>query len=232
MPGSCGLRSRHFNQRPPCGGRQCPHDLVLPNFRISTNAPLAGGDPSPLRVTYFPVISTNAPLAGGDLSMFLMVSVSLYFNQRPPCGGRRIWTGLTTAGMFLFQPTPPLRGATRAESIWTASQNISTNAPLAGGDVRRCRPRWRGRNFNQRPPCGGRPNAICVGHISQTISTNAPLAGGDSPYSFLLPRDNDFNQRPPCGGRLGSAILLLFSYRFQPTPPLRGATKIRRSNSS
>ena len=99
------------------------------------------------------------------------------FNQRPPCGGRRPATGSVTA-FVRFQPTPPLRGATGPERADKGIPDISTNAPLAGGDA-----------------------GACPDPLLAVISTNAPLAGGDPMHPLLFPRRQYFNQRPPCGGR-------------------------------
>ena len=60
------------------------------------------------------VISTHAPLAGRDASVIV---------DRKPS--------------VLFQPTRPLRGATRVQRIITAQTKISTHAPLAGRDLLR-----------------------------------------------------------------------------------------------
>ena len=79
-------------------------------------------------------ISTNAPLAGGDYSHNAAATSSSHFNQRPPCGGRRKFS-LCDPDALPFQPTPPLRGATTALTRSHPLVGISTNAPLAGGDT-------------------------------------------------------------------------------------------------
>ncbi len=86
-------RHRHFNPRPPCGGR--PNgDLALRYQReISIHAPRVGGDP--LRQERVPDrdhISIHAPRVGGDAS-----SVSF------------------AVPLLLFQSTPPVWGATYGE---------------------------------------------------------------------------------------------------------------------
>ena len=57
------------------------------------------------------------------------------FNPRAPCGARLLYKLINTENNK-FQPTRPLRGATRRlfrTVIWLI---ISTHAPLAGRDLR------------------------------------------------------------------------------------------------
>ena len=147
-------------------------------------------------------ISTHAPLAGRDIFQLQLIANDIDFNPRAPCGARPC--------AFLIDQI----GA-----------NISTHAPLAGRDG--CRGK-----------CGHR------GHIS----THAPLAGRDSYFAEFLngnadfnPRapcgarrltrlrrlrpSRDFNPRAPCGARLRPLLPPLSSFPFQPTRPLRGATR-------
>ena len=146
--------------------------------KISTNAPLAGGDrtttctrttalpfqPTPplrgatFRSSFFRVYRINfnqRPPCGGRLLPLLRSKTGSNFNQRPPCGGRHQNHGHARL-RSRFQPTPPLRGATAAHGVLQSVEVISTNAPLAGGDPERMQ-----RLFDF------------------VISTNAPLAGGD-----------------------------------------------------
>ena len=103
---------------------------------ISTHAPLAGRDSEFLTPVEAVPISTHAPLAGRDLSVARMDGHPAYFNPRAPCGARLkdacargrkciISTHAPLAGRdfgkfdipvgsLKFQPTRPLRGATKA----------------------------------------------------------------------------------------------------------------------
>ena len=55
------------------------------------------------------------------------------FNPRAPCGAR-LWPKIESATAKAFQPTRPLRGATRKKRTPRRWHVISTHAPLAGRD--------------------------------------------------------------------------------------------------
>ena len=140
----------------PLAGRDLRDSLLDEYDVISTHAPLAGRDYYVRKSVRFGFISTHAPLAGRDMVPILFVTSWSYFNPRAPCGARRRarWYTIPKA---VFQPTRPLRGATRtAPYLRTSIIRISTHAPLAGRDrsVRfGCGIRI---HFNPRAPCGAR----------------------------------------------------------------------------
>ena len=101
-----------------------------------------------------------------------------------------------------FQPTRPLRGATKPFILLYHLAMISTHAPLAGRD-----------------PISTVANALGV------ISTHAPLAGRDGVCVIKpIQTRTHFNPRAPCGARRIIGDILPKVNRFQPTRPLRGAT--------
>ena len=122
------------------------------------------------------------------------------FNPRAPCGAR-LHCPDKISTQFLFQPTRPLRGATRRRRCAGGAMQISTHAPLAGRDTVSSIPSRTLSHFNPRAPCGARPAGVAV-----------------------IPPHNNFNPRAPCGARPNPAGSLLASIQFQPTRPLRGAT--------
>ena len=97
-----------------------------------------------------------------------------------------------------------MRGATITASTGWRHIGISTHAPLAGRDH----------------------NAVDRSH-NVLISTHAPLAGRD--FWGRLHRGclTNFNPRAPCGARPAPHFGGVFSKKFQPTRPLRGATEHR-----
>ena len=101
-----------------------------------------------------------------------------------------------------FQPTRPLRGATKYKKSNKSSKNISTHAPLAGRDLR----------------------ALCGAAQKRRISTHAPLAGRDYGGAVGRRHKGDFNPRAPCGARPQGLHSKTKKEEFQPTRPLRGAT--------
>ena len=128
----------------------------------------------------------------------------LYFNPRPPRGGRprRAYRQCTPPR---FQSTPPARGATAARRREAGRAVISIHAPREGGDMSPSSimynmlisihaPREGGdplllgafdsyRHFNPRPPRGGRRRRLWRRHGSGAISIHAPREGGDHSLS-------------------------------------------------
>ena len=123
------------------------------------------------------------------------------FNPRAPCGARR--GGKTAScGELIFQPTRPLRGATRRV-------------------VRGCKNQM---HFNPRAPCGARPAFLGVADMRHGISTHAPLAGRD-PAAELVLCGGDISTHAPLAGRDNMPLRVPTGrLLFQPTRPLRGAT--------
>ena len=152
------------------------------------------------------LISTHAPLAGRDWPRSSRASRPKYFNPRAPCGARRSRTRFSRSSSREFQPTRPLRGATRHGAGVPRAGGISTHAPLAGRD-QALRPRKTHTDyFNPRAPCGARLSTPPIPHRSYQFQPTRPLRGATCLMLF------------PC------KIELV----FQPTRPLRGATAVNR----
>ena len=215
---------RCFNPRPPRGGRRpglwsgcCLH-------LVSIHAPRAGGDAprhhtcttNPLFQSTPPArgatepdfrgdsnakVSIHAPRAGGDPGGQQVPHCGSCFNPRPPRGGRRI-VKAPPVFEFMFQSTPPARGATSAFRKSWSQVFVSIHAPRAGGDVIKLNIRNDHVSFNPRPPRGGRHGTFSVAPVGKLVSIHAPRAGGDKEPACLF---NGFSV-------------------FQSTPPARGAT--------
>ena len=130
-----------------------------------------------------------------------LVKMLLYFNPRPPRGGRPIAYKPYCHGYLLFQSTPPARGATIDGMVITVLDDISIHAPREGGDEARRRKTTRSNNFNPRPPRGGRRNA-----------------------SSTAPSRHQFQSTPPARGATLTVLHAEHRAQFQSTPPARGAT--------
>ena len=183
----------------------------------------------------------------GATPLSLIPLFSLTFQPTRPLRGATQFF-FTDSTHFLFQPTRPLRGATKKMTVSGLPSKISTHAPLAGRDIEVLRRRGYMVHFNPRAPCGarqGRPQRVTG---TFPISTHAPLAGRDfddscivdelpiSTHAPLAGRDwtkrdislirSYFNPRAPCGARRVSPLCVWrWTTGFQPTRPLRGATK-------
>ena len=172
----CSWRSscRNFNPRAPCGARH--NRMIMRTKRLNFNprAP-CGARPAAIR-RYEPagIISTHAPHAGRDRASHG------YANIQDP-----------------FQPTRPMRGATRHSRRLSSLIGISTHAPHAGRDAEPTGHPIFSTHFNPRAPCGARPSRRRLRPI--------PI-----PY---------FNPRAPCGARLISHFAHLFLFNFNPRAP-------------
>ena len=82
------------------------------NIQISIHGPRVGADGKLLDSAVDIKISIHGPRVGADQSSQFTSSGFLYFNPRPPCGGRRI--------PFL---------------AWNLSSNISIHGPRVGADL-------------------------------------------------------------------------------------------------
>ena len=173
----------------------------------------------------------------------------IYFNPRPPRGGRPA-PGMPTGTFWVFQSTPPARGATGARKQKDRQLRDFNPRPPRGGRhlIDFVKNLLQG-NFNPRPPRGGRRHPAGYVHGKIFISIHAPREGGDSksvvqypgdpPISIHAPREGGdwarsrprktpayFNPRPPRGGRPGCQPRWRRPQRFQSTPPRGG--RLRR----
>ena len=192
--------------------------------RISIHAPRVGGDPvQRLRRGSDDPISIHAPRVGGDHADRRHRHGGIYFNPRPPCGGRRKRSDLRAA-QSEFQSTPPVWGATYAALQQRGLRSISIHAPRVGGDSGPTHASAGSRYFNPRPPCGGRPERSFIragydgfqstppvwgatsGLVGReaygTFQSTPPVWGATSGCCGAGSRPCYFNPRPPCGGRL------------------------------
>ena len=150
-----------------------------------------------------------------------------------------------------FQPTRPLRGATKvAHADWLRVPAISTHAPLAGRDGcgmtccthttnfnprapcgARLTPRrsrcYRIGNFNPRAPCGARQRSGANRRAARYFNPRAPC-GARLNWLTVYELKPDISTHAPLAGRDASACRCRRRSVFQPTRPLRGATARER----
>ena len=191
---------RHFNPRPPRGGRR----RQIPPPRQSTDfnprPPRGGRRQIKKEGSRTAAISIHAPREGGDRSPAHPDGQKRDFNPRPPRGGRRRHI-CSAMSYSRFQSTPPARGATGL---------FCTHRP----DIK---------YFNPRPPRGGR---LC--HLWQTrkmllISIHAPREGGDVVALVKPSAHCGFQSTPPArGATLFRGRLGQLEDNFNPRPPRGG----------
>ena len=213
-----------------------------PFSRVSTHAPLAGSDADQAISDDQGGVSTHAPLAGSDGEIIQGVHAG-FVSTHAPLAGSDLSTPKQIRFLEQFQPTLPLRGATRGVPSARGHQQVSTHAPLAGSDGANRLLRRVGVVSTHAPLAGSDP-AMTARASSSIVSTHAPLAGSDLAtarastglrlFQPTLPLRGatdatpryrpthwSFNPRSPCGERLGLVVMQTNTWTFQPTLPLR-----------
>ena len=120
-----------------------------------------------------------------------------------------------------FQPTRPLRGATKvAHADWLRVPAISTHAPLAGRDGCGMTCCTHTTNFNPRAPCGARltPRRSRCYRIGN-FNPRAPCGARLTPRRSRCYRIGNFNPRAPCGARQRSGANRRAARYFNPRAP-------------
>ena len=195
---------KHFNPRPPRGGRlrQRTDPSAQPLFQ--STPPARGATITDILQNSSHNISIHAPREGGDVQTVTNFRVIVDFNPRPPRGGRRLCIGFRVLHANAFQSTPPARGATMGIRCIVPMIRIFQSTPPARGATGKAFTSeiLESPNFNPRPPRGGRRQDNDGLDGLSDISIHAPREGGDdsSHHKFKLRE------------------------KFQSTPPARGAT--------
>ena len=194
-----------FQSTPPRGGRRRWPLAGAEGRRFQSTPPARGATYSAMfKGLEMSMISIHAPREGGDAGCWLVCTLPIYFNPRPPRGGRRN-TRSSPVGSGYFNPRPP-RGGRLSWSLPYGIRLFYFNPrPPRGG--RRSPPNQSllSARFQSTPPARGATVKVWFDAAPETISIHAPREGGDAGA------DGDF------GGGTEAAL-------FQSTPPARGAT--------
>ena len=123
-------------------------------------------------------ISIHAPRVGGDITIINFNVAKIYFNPRPPCGGRlqHMPRGLLVSVISIHAPR--VGGDAQRLILPLLALVISIHAPRVGGDFSRGFRHSASARFQSTPPVWG---ATAQAQRPQGIQ--------------------HFNPRPPCGGR-------------------------------
>ena len=196
----------NFNPRAPCGARPFAPSGINSGIRFQPTRPLRGATAWEAVDMASDGISTHAPLAGRD-EMVQDTPVEGVISTHAPLAGRDGAADRSARGERISTHAP-LAGRDRPAKLHQSRRGISTHAPLAGRDGVPRQDRPRGLDFNPRAPCGAR--------------RSSPPERLSAPWYF--------NPRAPCGARRWSTSADTFSREFQPTRPLRGATRLFKCN--
>ena len=148
-----------------------------PLTNISIHAPREGGDMGLATTSMAGTLFQSTPPARGATAAYAAGSVlQLYFNPRPPRGGRR-GSGLIQAFLILISIHAPREGGDERDLDGDVYRDISIHAPREGGDVSGTTAKWCGR-----------------------ISIHAPREGGDSTSATVAALSGSFQSTPPARG--------------------------------
>ncbi len=122
---------------------------------ISIHAPHAGSDSDGLRyILQADEISIHAPHAGSDLLIAVATQLKEISIHAPHAGSDLTETNLLPCP-YLFQSTPPMRGATASDFEMRMEVKISIHAPHAGSDVFKTNSYYLRPLFQSTPPMRG-----------------------------------------------------------------------------
>ena len=186
-------------------------------------APRGGRDANPPADYDVNPISTRAPRTGRDKRAHLIeLGVYLFQSSRPIRGATDY--AQTAKGRPLFQSTRPVRGATVNVKLIMAVILISILAPRAGRDCNASAKKDLLKNFNPRAPHGARLPAAYPYRLPRFISIRAPRTGRDAQGPGLV-SGILISIRAPRTGRdtWGDTPPLRWAV-FQSARPARGAT--------
>ena len=100
--------------------------------------------------------------------------------------------------------------------------------PLRGATASRSAESVQGMGISTHAPLAGRDRALTVRTVIDLISTHAPLAGRDPRESAHKRCEDGFQPTRPLRGATKPDRHILTKNIFQPTRPLRGATMFAR----
>ena len=150
-----------FNPRPPCGGRQL---LVVGDLGvklISIHVLRVEDDVDLQQPVVVVKISIRVLRVEDDTTMRPYRGLSVHFNPRPPCGGRRM-ARLEPMSSRHFNPRPPCGGRPGLLLLGAVIQQISIHVLRVEDDTVPQPHTGQHPHFNPRPPCGGRLKMLAL----------------------------------------------------------------------
>ena len=149
------MRLDYFNPRPPCGGRQPFADYYAVYDGFQSTSSMWRTTVTVSSAAGASAISIHVLHVEDDPIVVTMPPNGENFNPRPPCGGRL--------------------------------EHLQPNFTIV--------------NFNPRPPCGGRPRRHPQNRSSGKFQSTSSVWRTTTTGPLYLLNLAHFNPRPPCGGR-------------------------------
>ena len=154
-----------FNPRPPCGGRRvffvhlsflAPFQSTSPVWRTTACDKLIHVVAAiSIHVPRVVLFQSTSPVWRTTLSENTPDTWRIYFNPRPPCGGRQCGS-VSEILTGRFQSTSPVWRTTCIVMLGGKKKIISIHVPRVEDDLKEYGEEAEKTDFNPRPPCGGR----------------------------------------------------------------------------
>ena len=170
-------------------------------------------------------ISIHAPREGGDTPCGISPVIDFIFQSTPPArGATQVILGYPAKYPKNFNPRPPRGGRPALLLVFSSMWPTFQSTPPARGATTTDEPYSWDSQFQSTPPARGATAFNQFPYSNFHISIHAPREGGD--FTSIQRKNfvRDFNPRPPRGGRPDGVCPLFMSVIFQSTPPARGAT--------
>ena len=216
---------RNFNPRPPWGGRQGEATRALIQTNISIHALRGEGDKFTFRATSATVdISIHALRGEGDRQIKLEAVKRIYFNPRPPWGGRR-FLSRPRGHHIHFNPRPPWGG--RLSMPFSLQSNTTFQSTPSVGRATILLPRAYDLIDISIHALRGEGDMLLRYQPPQiTISIHALRGEGDAGLPVIITTNLTFQSTPSVGRATNHAnVALRQAIYFNPRPPWGGRRK-------
>ena len=218
-------------------------------FHISIHVPRVEDDEKlTIPPKWYIIFQSTSPVWRTTLTDRLRPIITINFNPRPPCGGRRGQYDIKSIPKGISIHVPRVEDDLLPLSNQRWKRYFNPRPPCGGRLTQLLRqqflcqfqstsPVWRTTqwsiksdnfmsNFNPRPPCGGRRRNGGLSGKKRTISIHVPRVEDDTGCYDLVNRYVNFNPRPPCGGRRFQIVLEYRVPIFQSTSPVWRTTSM------
>ena len=162
------------------------------------------------------------PCGGRQTRLMALTMWAKHFNPRPPCGGR---PSQSTYHMSYhgFQSTSPVWRTTSDRETANTNKGISIHVPRVEDDRHSTDDHNGGRYFNPRPPCGGRRHDPLLFDCSDLFQSTSPVwRTTRAIYSRFCGRAGFQSTSPVWRTTHESDIFTVLRQYFNPRPPCGG----------
>ena len=128
------VRARDFNPRPPCGGRLAGRPAESPLFEFQSTSSVWRTTGAGAGRHAEDAISIHVLRVEDDCRGFCVLLLTLYFNPRPPCGGRLVGNMLDFA-QNQFQSTSSVWRTTKVPAVQATAPGISIHVLRVEDDM-------------------------------------------------------------------------------------------------